>query len=210
MRPPRLVRRALPRRLPVRRLPASSPGHPRRLPRLRHYPGITRSPPRRPDTDLPGLRRHHPPLHLRALRLRRQPGPQPALPPLRRDQSRSALLEKAAVCLDKSRQILEQLGDRQWQAYTLRSIGQLHREQDKWEQSMTYFGEALAIFRSIGNRRLEGETLVELGLMHARNDDPIAARAAWREALVDFQELGMVEDASQVDALLQAQSSYQK
>jgi tetratricopeptide (TPR) repeat protein len=126
------------------------------------------------------------------------------------DESRTALLEKAGVYLDESRQILERLGDRQWQAYTLRSIGQLHREQDKWEQSTTYFGEALAIFRSIGNRRLEGETLVELGLMHARNDDPIAARAAWREALVVFQELGMVEDAAQVDALLQAQRSYQK
>lgn len=118
------------------------------------------------------------------------------------DGDRTALLEKAAVYLDESRQILEQLGDRQWQAYTLRSIGQLHREREMWEQSTTYFEDALAIFRSIGNRRLEAETLAELGLMHAKNDDPVAAQAAWHEALAHFQDLGMTEDVTQIGALI--------
>lgn len=118
---------------------------------------------------------------------------------------RIALLQKAAVCLDESRQILEELGDRQWEAYTLRSIGELQREQEEWEQGATYFEEALAIFRSIGNRRLEGETLVALGLTHSGNNDRIAAQAAWRQALIIFENLGMVADAARVDALLQAQ-----
>ena len=83
VRPPRLPRHPLPRRLPVRHLPARRPGDPRRLPRLRHHPGITRPPPRRLRPHLPRLRRHHPPLHLPALRLRRQPGRRAALPPLR-------------------------------------------------------------------------------------------------------------------------------
>ncbi len=45
----------------MRRLPAHSSGHPRRLPRLRHQPGITRPPPRRPGTicrDCAGISRH--------------------------------------------------------------------------------------------------------------------------------------------------------
>jgi tetratricopeptide (TPR) repeat protein len=120
------------------------------------------------------------------------------------NNDRIGLWEKAAVYLDESQQILDELEDRQWQAHCLRSIGDLHRVQENWEQSAIYFERALAIFRTAGNRRLEAETLVKLGLAHSGNRDSAAARAAWHEALVFFHDLGMVNDAAQVDAWLQA------
>jgi tetratricopeptide (TPR) repeat protein len=114
----------------------------------------------------------------------------------------TGLWREAAVYLDESCQILDEIGDRQWKAHTLRSIGDLHREQKNWERGITHLEEALEIFRALGNRRLEAETLVGLGLTYFGNGDSTTARADWREALVIFQSLGITKDAAQVDVLL--------
>jgi tetratricopeptide (TPR) repeat protein len=110
--------------------------------------------------------------------------------------------EKAAASLAESRRILAEIGDSQWEAYTLRSFGDLHRAQGHWDEAITCFEQALVVFRTSNHRRLEAETLARLGEALSAKHAVTAAQAAWRNALDIYEDLGVTDEADEVRSWL--------
>jgi tetratricopeptide (TPR) repeat protein len=110
----------------------------------------------------------------------------------------------AERCLRESHTILEDLGDRAWGVYALRSLGDLYREQGRWGEAIACYEDCLPVFRAVGNRRWEAETLARLGLALCARGDWRAARERWRAAAATLREIGADGQAADVEARLQA------
>jgi tetratricopeptide (TPR) repeat protein len=78
-------------------------------------------------------------------------------------------------------------GSLRGQAVTLRSIGRLHWEQNRWDDARRHFEKSLPILHRVDRTR-EAYTLVDLGQLHRYQGRAEHAIAALRQALEIFRE----------------------
>ncbi|MGX1364997.1 DNA-binding SARP family transcriptional activator/predicted negative regulator of RcsB-dependent stress response [Streptomyces canus] len=96
----------------------------------------------------------------------------------------------------------EQLGDDVLAAHTRDSIGHAHHRLGEYEEAVTSFHHALALYRDHDDLRwFVSGTLMRLGDSHLSLGRPDAARAAWAEALDILERLAHA-DAEQLRARL--------
>ena len=99
-------------------------------------------------------------------------------------------------------QIFQRLGNKRFEAATLRQIALVNMVTEQYEAAKTTLMEVLARFREIEERYGYGLVLTDLGDVHQKLGDPEASRQAWLEAkqIADF--LGHAHLQAQVEARL--------
>ncbi|MCQ0015606.1 tetratricopeptide repeat protein [Actinomadura madurae] len=79
--------------------------------------------------------------------------------------------------------------DRRSEGWSLHGLGYAHHGLHDFDQAVTYYREALDVFREIGDRPGQGETLYNLGQAHLHLGRADAARDCWMRALAVFEDL---------------------
>jgi DNA-binding SARP family transcriptional activator len=84
----------------------------------------------------------------------------------------------------------ERTGDRLGEAYLRTALADAHRDLRRYEQAVSGFTEALALWRSVANRWGEAATLTLLGLAHRDARDYPGSTDCLSSALTIFREIG--------------------
>jgi CHAT domain-containing protein/lipopolysaccharide biosynthesis regulator YciM len=85
--------------------------------------------------------------------------------------------------------ILRELGDRDWEAVTLRSIGGNHGGLSRFDKAVEYYEQVLVIRRALKDRQREAYSLFDLGLAYERLSRFDSSLDYFAQALAINQEL---------------------
>jgi tetratricopeptide (TPR) repeat protein len=86
--------------------------------------------------------------------------------------------------------ICREVGERNWEAATLDSLGLIHDGLGDRDRAVACYEQAAAIYRDLGDRYNEADTLMSLGDVLARAGGAVAARGRWTQALRMLDEIG--------------------
>ena len=79
--------------------------------------------------------------------------------------------------------IAERLGDRLSEGYSLNSIGNIYKQQGRWEEAERAFQHALKLFRDLGHRSNEVASLINLGDLYWQQQRFAEAENVLRQSL---------------------------
>src|SRR4029453_6426394 len=97
--------------------------------------------------------------------------------------------------------------DRAAEAYSLHTLGDVHRKLGDLDVAAGCLERSLAAFRDPGYPAWEARALNSLGKLLAAGNDLAAARSAWRTALAIFRELRTPEAMEVATSLAHRRSS---
>jgi tetratricopeptide (TPR) repeat protein len=90
------------------------------------------------------------------------------------------------------------LGNSLGEAWMLRELAVLERQDTKLDDAILHLEEARRIYTAIDDRLGIAETLVEMGELCRETGRTGDAQGLWQEAIAIFNELGLAADASYV------------
>jgi tetratricopeptide (TPR) repeat protein len=88
----------------------------------------------------------------------------------------------------------------------LSNLGQVHRDQGRFDEARAHFEAALATLREVGLKRYEGAVLGSLGRLHCEQGRIEEARAALAAGEPILREIGPVPELATLRELIAARS----
>jgi tetratricopeptide (TPR) repeat protein len=120
-----------------------------------------------------------------------------ALHNLGRSWAEQSRFDQAMPYFNQSLDIFQVTGNESGQAYALRSIGTVHREQGRWngneelsDKAIAYLSQSLEAFRHLHDSLGEAHTLRSIGLAYQYRGDLDQAATYLRHSLDVFQRIG--------------------
>ena len=94
------------------------------------------------------------------------------------------------VCYQQSLDIYRQLRDSHGETQTLSSLGNLFRDQGKWEEAIAHYKKSLETFQQLRDSLGKAQTLNNLGIVYYKQGKCDKAIACYEKSLETFRQLG--------------------
>lgn len=110
--------------------------------------------------------------------------------------------EKAAIWLDKMREMMERGGSRRDQAVTIRLQGLIAAQRQDWKEAEYLYQEAIAIYRDLGKEDDEAIALNDLGGIMRLQGNYDQAELYYQQGLAIAQKLGLKQEEGYISGNL--------
>ncbi|BAY24038.1 TPR domain protein [Calothrix sp. NIES-2100] len=105
-------------------------------------------------------------------------------------QGTAESLRQALVKWQEALKLWHQVGDKQWQAFTLLGIGRIYEDLGDKQEALKFYNSSLPLMKEVGDKAGEATTLNNIGLVYYSLGDQQQALKFYNEALPLSKEVG--------------------